>query len=152
MNNANSRQVAGSHYAEGGSLQHWDLIDRNRVGYLEACATKYLLRWRKKNGVQDLEKAEHFVQKLYEARAELTYGELCERRPSVPMSDLQAFFAANPCGSREREVAELLLSWRSLFDVRSAWTLTRDLLAIVRAEQHTEQGAEPGRGYVNQDR
>ena len=62
---ANDRQVGGAHYAA--KMQHWDLCVRafgNR--YLEGNVTKYLSRWRRKNGMQDLEKALHYMEKLHE--------------------------------------------------------------------------------------
>ena len=61
---ANDTQVGGSHYRSG--LQHWDLIERYGIGYLEAAATKYVVRWRKKNGVEDLKKSRHYTVKLLE--------------------------------------------------------------------------------------
>ena len=61
---ANERQVGGDHYRS--RYQHWDFVEEGGLGYLEGCATKYVSRWRQKNGVQDLEKAEHYVQKLVE--------------------------------------------------------------------------------------
>ena len=38
----------------------------NNLGYLEGTAIKYLTRFRKKNGVEDLKKAIHFIEKLIE--------------------------------------------------------------------------------------
>ncbi len=61
---ANSTQVAGSHYRS--EIQHWDYVIANDLGYFEGQITKYVTRWRKKNGVQDLHKARHFLQKLIE--------------------------------------------------------------------------------------
>lgn len=62
---ANSHQVGGDHYRTDG-VQHWDLMADYDVPYLTATATKYISRWRKKNGVQDLEKALHYVEKAIE--------------------------------------------------------------------------------------
>lgn len=64
MFSANDRQVGGSHYA--GKVQHWDLIERHGIGYLEGCASKYVVRCKLKNGLQDLEKAVHYIDKLLE--------------------------------------------------------------------------------------
>ena len=66
MSIANQTQVGGDHYRSDG-IQHWDLItDNYGPTYLLGCATKYLARHRKKNGKQDLEKAEHYLRKLSE--------------------------------------------------------------------------------------
>lgn len=64
MNKANTTQVGGDHYRSG--YQHWDLVIQHGVPWPQACAVKYLTRWRKKNGRQDLEKAEHYVLKAIE--------------------------------------------------------------------------------------
>lgn len=68
---ANDRQVGGTHYNKEGE-QHWDRIYRlYGPGYFVGCATKYLERYRDKNGAQDLDKAIHFIEKL----KELEYSE-----------------------------------------------------------------------------
>lgn len=63
---ANQRQVGGAHYKIGGE-EHWDRIWRLfGRGYFIGCITKYLERYQYKNGVEDLEKAQHYLQKLKE--------------------------------------------------------------------------------------
>jgi len=62
---ANDTQVAGDHYRT--PIQHWDYVLANDLGYFEGQITKYVTRWRKKNGVQDLRKALHFLEKLIES-------------------------------------------------------------------------------------
>lgn len=63
---ANDRQVAGDHYQTDGE-QHWDRQWKlHGRGYFVGCITKYVERYHKKNGVQDLEKAKHFLEKLIE--------------------------------------------------------------------------------------
>jgi hypothetical protein len=62
---ANDRQVGGSHYKTGG-LQHWDLVEMFGWDYFQGQITKYLMRWRKKNGLEDLEKARHYLDKYIE--------------------------------------------------------------------------------------
>lgn len=57
----NERQVGGTHYKS--EYQHWDFVLDTHMNYLYGCATKYISRWRKKNGVQDLEKSIHYLQK-----------------------------------------------------------------------------------------
>lgn len=69
---ANDRQVGGSHYkdVEGicphckGKIQHWDLYAKSP--YLIGNATKYITRALLKNGLQDVEKAMHYIQKIIE--------------------------------------------------------------------------------------
>ena len=69
---ANDRQVGGTHYQKnvvccphcGGQLQHWDVY--KFFPYLVGTIAKYLWRWRDKNGLQDIDKASHYLQKLLE--------------------------------------------------------------------------------------
>ena len=65
---ANETQVGGSHY-KALAIQPWDYIAGNGIGYLEGCAIKYLSRWRDKGGVDDLRKAQHYIEKLIELEA-----------------------------------------------------------------------------------
>ena len=61
---ANNTQIQGTHYQTG--VQPWDAIISWELGFLDGCAVKYLARWRKKGGVDDLRKAVHFIEKLIE--------------------------------------------------------------------------------------
>jgi hypothetical protein len=61
---ANDKQVAGDHYKA--PIECWDYILANNIGYLEGTAIKYLTRWRKKGGLNDIKKAIHFLEKLVE--------------------------------------------------------------------------------------
>lgn len=61
---ANDKQVDGSHYKS--TIECWDYILANNIGYLEGTAIKYLTRWRKKGGINDIKKAIHFLEKLVE--------------------------------------------------------------------------------------
>lgn len=63
MSNPLKKQVGGSHYQTAG-VQHVTFCQRNRIPWCEACAVKYLMRHRKKNGKQDLEKAKHYLELL----------------------------------------------------------------------------------------
>lgn len=62
---ANDRQVGGNHYKTEGP-QHWDMVAGFGLDYFQGQITKYLFRWRKKNGLEDLEKAKHYLEKYIE--------------------------------------------------------------------------------------
>lgn len=63
---ANSKQIGGDHYKKGGE-EHWDRQWRLfGPGYFVGCITKYVERYNEKNGIEDLEKAKHFIEKLIE--------------------------------------------------------------------------------------
>ena len=61
---ANSKQVGGDHYQDG--IQPWDYILSHDLGYLEGNIIKYVTCYKRKNGVQDLQKALHYLEKLIE--------------------------------------------------------------------------------------
>ena len=64
MASANDRQVGGVHYAT--PIQHWDFVISNNMPYMEAQIFKYIFRHRSKGGISDLQKAQHFLEKLIE--------------------------------------------------------------------------------------
>ena len=61
---ANAVQVGGDHYKT--EIQPWDFIIANNLGYLEGNIIKYVSRYKKKGGMADLLKAQHYLQKLIE--------------------------------------------------------------------------------------
>ena len=56
-------QVGGSHY-KGMAIQPVEYAHRNNLGPCEFAVVKYVSRWREKGGVQDLDKAIHFINLL----------------------------------------------------------------------------------------
>lgn len=64
---ANEEQVGGTHY-KAKSIQPWDYIAANEIGYFEGNIIKYISRWKEKGGVDDLKKARHYLDKLIELK------------------------------------------------------------------------------------
>jgi hypothetical protein len=58
-------QVGGSHYKHM-AIQPIDFIVANDIPYREANVIKYIVRWRSKNGLEDLQKARHYINMLIE--------------------------------------------------------------------------------------
>jgi hypothetical protein len=58
-------QVAGNHYKKY-SIQPVEYLHSNNIPFIEGSIIKYVTRWRDKNGLQDLEKARHFIDLLIE--------------------------------------------------------------------------------------
>jgi hypothetical protein len=58
-------QVGGSHYKDM-AIQPLEYIMANGIPFAEGNVIKYLSRWRKKNGLQDLEKGLDMLQKIIE--------------------------------------------------------------------------------------
>ena len=57
------RQVGGEHYRNL-EIQPAEYNHRNRLGFCEGCVVKYVTRWREKGGIEDLKKAQHFLDLL----------------------------------------------------------------------------------------
>lgn len=68
MSNLDARQVGGAHYTSM-SVQPWAVMEscmsaQEFAGYLQGNCIKYLMRFRAKGGVTDLQKAQHYLEKL----------------------------------------------------------------------------------------
>ena len=64
-NHANAVQVGGEHYKTK-DIQPWDAIHAWGLGFFSGNVVKYVARHREKNGVEDLKKARHYLDKLIE--------------------------------------------------------------------------------------
>ena len=62
------KQVAGTHYDM--PIQPAEFFAVNKIPFLEGSCMKYVLRHDKKNGIEDLRKASHYLEMM----AELYYG------------------------------------------------------------------------------
>jgi hypothetical protein len=131
----NDRQVGGTHYRS--ALQHWDLIERNGIGYLEAAATKYVTRWRSKGGVQDLEKAVHYVEKLIELFEE----GVRTARGTVDHVMLATYAEANKLNDAERNIITILCRWSLREDLFMA---QQGILMLVRKAMGGEETSSSG--------
>jgi hypothetical protein len=60
-------QVGGDHYRQVPNMQPWDIIDAYGLDYYAGNVLKYLLRHKKKNGKEDLEKARHYLTKMIDS-------------------------------------------------------------------------------------
>lgn len=125
----NEKQIGGDHYKS--SLQHWDLIEKYGVGYVEGCATKYLTRHWKKHGKQDLEKAVHYIEKLIDLATH--HGRIA--RGQVPKEVIQQFGDANSIPGKELKAIFILVGWWRVDDLHVALQLTKEILAEVDKDQ-----------------
>lgn len=57
-----------SHY-QGAGMQVWDVWDAFNLGAYESNIVKYVLRWKEKNGVEDLKKAKVYLDRLIEQQS-----------------------------------------------------------------------------------
>lgn len=104
-------QVGGDHYKAG--LQHWDIIEFADIAYLEATATKYIVRFdRKGTPKQDLLKAISYLERLLVSRV--------RARRLMELPQLQAFCEANNCDMIKSHLLTLILVQGQEADLREA--------------------------------
>lgn len=125
----NETQVGGKHYKAG--YQHWDFVVRALRGrYLEGCATKYVTRWRKKNGIQDLQKADHYIAKILELHSNGMMENL--GLTSQVAFECDEFCASNHCGTTERTIISLIATWTLPRHLEYARMLIKELIEEAR--------------------
>ena len=69
---ATSKQVGGDHYAVM-KIQPIEFILANELGFCEGNVIKYLCRYKRKNGLEDLKKARQYLDFLIERESRSTY-------------------------------------------------------------------------------
>lgn len=152
MSDANNTQVGGTHYA--GAYQHWDLVVAAGLNYFEGQITKYVLRHRFKNGLQDLQKAAHFLQKYREVRSKVPRTE----RPAWDARETawEKFYASYAGSARALTLAETSIVYplccaaeRSDLLLALVGERLRGLIAEAQGLAAPD-GSEPDEAYVNQ--
>lgn len=98
---ANNRQVGGDHYKA--AYQHWDWVADVALPYLPATCSKYLKRWRKKNGLEDLEKSHHYLLKFIEVES---------AKATVVYAKTDEFIVENEIGAEEASVLKALVNYK----------------------------------------
>ena len=105
---ASEKQIGGSHYKADG-IQHWDYCIETNVPNLEYAATKYIARWRKKNGLVDLQKAQHYIERRIEALHDFK-GVLRGAKRNLAL--FKAFCEDNQLSYEERLIIDTVMHWR----------------------------------------
>lgn len=121
---ANERQVGGEHYRS--EYQHWDFAADAELGYFEGQISKYAMRHRFKNGLQDLEKSIHFTDKLVELVITVGYPPM---RRTLRPGLVEHFGRCNKLTDSEVMLLRMLLRWRSVDDLGA---LRKDLTFMCR--------------------
>ena len=65
MTNTLIKQIGGNHYSKL-EIQPVEYITKNKLSYLQGNVIKYVTRYKDKNGLQDLQKARHYIDMLIE--------------------------------------------------------------------------------------
>lgn len=144
---ANDTQVGGNHYQQ--PVQHWDVMAMLRANYFQGQVTKYLYRWRKKNGLEDLHKAMHFLEKYVEIIAKDEWMQLnpVHRTPypfyNVGLQKLLSF--TSTFKQEEKQVTLDVMLWKDLNQLKFAQTTLKEYIDAVEQEE-----GYPTSKYTNQ--
>lgn len=114
----NDRQVGGGHYG-GKEFQHWDWAVANfGPAYLAAQVTRYIVRWKLKNGREDIEKAGHYLEKLMEIHAQgVPFPTRLGQHQAKQLDQLVAMYKLN---EDEMIACDIMVTYRHLADLYAA--------------------------------
>lgn len=126
-------QIAGDHYKKV-SYQHWNMVNEANLGYILGCATKYISRWQDKNGLEDLRKSIHYLEKADEDLL------LPEENPEY-YKYFKLFYTQ--FGNKEQEIFELI--W--LCEYGEAIKLINELIEEVECGP-TSNYVDPDNNYI----
>ena len=127
---ANDKQVAGDHYKTDG-VQYWDYCVLAETPNLEFNAGKYLLRWRKKGGVSDLEKSIHYIEKRIESR-QMYVGSMGGGK-YIP-SMFEKMIISNNVPQAETVILNKVLHWGRVTDLELAILDIQELIDSEKGE------------------
>lgn len=141
---AQVEQIGGSHYKA--QYQHWDYCKDTNMGYLEGNATKYLMRWDKKNGLEDLRKSLSYVKKL------MVGNEYAIRVPPTQSHLFERMCDENGVGDMERVIMYSIFHWQSYANLELA---REQLIGYIRTQEEYQEtlkafNGEPTSAYTNQ--
>ena len=66
MTKANKTQIGGKHYLKY-KIQPVEFFIKNNISFVEGNIIKYVLRFKDKGGIADLEKAKHYIELLIDS-------------------------------------------------------------------------------------
>jgi hypothetical protein len=113
------------------SYMHWDFAVKVGLGYLDGCSTKYVARWRGKEGLKDLRKAWNYLEKLIEI------GDYNIHRKNVEIDiELHRFVEANKLTFLEHQYLFILCTYRNEIALRGARQILAKIIATATKEEN----------------
>lgn len=122
MQDPNEIQIGGDHY-KGAKFQPWDWA-LYQLGYYETSTIGYIVRFRKKGGIQDLEKALHYLDKMLAAALGDEYSNRCQA-DNLTVLD---FNKQNNCDRWQSLAIHLLVQWRVRDELIEAKKVIKELI------------------------
>ena len=136
----NQKQIGGTHYKS--KYEHWDLVIFCSMNYLEGCSTKYVTRWRRAKGIQDLQKAQHYLEKLIDAHEIYDISDN-RPRPERAAEEIDKFAKANGLTPDERNFIYQLSTFKDMEDLLMALAILRLIITDAETHEFTRSRAEP---------
>lgn len=118
------------------AYQHWDFALKVRLGYLEGCTTKYVTRWRKKEGAKDLWKALQYLDKM------IMVGDYNSQPNSIAIDEeLDRFATANDLEPMESRYIYMICTYRNEKTLKNARLILSKLIneANEKDEKHQQE-------------
>lgn len=128
-------QEGGDHYQA--EYQHWDWVLDAGLGYLDGCATKYVSRWWKKNGLQDVLKAKTYLLKML-ANFDSIFAIAVEPPHNIDEIN-DRFVKSNRLPPLEADFCECMSKWEKKADLEICLGLLEAI--ITKARRVQEEGA-----------
>jgi UDP-3-O-acyl-N-acetylglucosamine deacetylase len=88
-------QVAGDHY-KSLAIQPVEYIHANQIPFIEGSVIKYVTRWKSKGGINDLQKAKHFIELLIELETREGIANKVQSTPKKETSQTSTTGQFNP--------------------------------------------------------
>lgn len=123
------------------AYQHWDFVIRVGLTYLEGCTTKYVTRWRKKEGAKDLWKALQYLDKM------IMMGDYNIQRNNIMVDqELDRFATANDLEPLETHYIFMICTYRNEKTLKTARQILSKLIneANEKDEKQVEEINRPG--------
>ena len=141
-------QVGGDHYKS--DYQHWDWAVDVGLGPLEYGATRYICRHWKKGGVEDLKKAQHFIEKIMLLECSGDYKQykgISRSKRSVSfIKDMSYFAKENKLPYLEASLCEHLAKWQNSDDL---FNILSGIVFLIQSSQKGVTGTRlTGAGRV----
>lgn len=125
---SNDIQIGGSHYHTDSDFQHWDFaVQALRNRYFESNITKYVFRHKKKNGLQDLEKAFHYLDKLESLFTQGLVYPMYLFHETIPVPLLAKIEKDAKLDYAQTAIAFGLMSWKTVADLDGVRTMLRKI-------------------------
>ena len=133
-----NKQVGGDHYVS--PYMHWDWAILCGMSGLEYAATKYLARWEKKGGVQDIEKAVHYLEKLLQSVEDgLAFPPTRHLPEGYIRKETERFLEVNGIAGSAAECMRYCSTWRDPIELKAALGYARELLYLVNGTEKVEK-------------